>query len=110
MPETKYVVDALPHLSQDTTIDLANRSDVGKWSIEHYTAVVLSDAWPTFTPISLRSRPYLIRRPRQSWTIRLSGTAMPTCVTDAGVRLASECRRSLFRIASISVEGLFWLR
>ena len=42
MPETKYVVDALPRLSQDTTIDLANRSDVGKWSIEHYTAVVLS--------------------------------------------------------------------
>jgi hypothetical protein len=40
--------------------------------------------------------PNLIRRPRQSWTIRLSGTAMPTCVTDAGVRLASECRRSLW--------------
>ena len=47
MRETKYVVDALPHLTQDTTIDLANRSDVGKWSFEHYTAVVLSDAWPT---------------------------------------------------------------
>ena len=40
--------------------------------------------------------PNLIRRPRQSWTIRLSGTAMPTCVTDAGVRLASECRAPFF--------------
>jgi hypothetical protein len=32
--------------------------------------------WPTFTPISLRSRRYLIRRARQSWTIRRSGIAM----------------------------------
>jgi hypothetical protein len=36
MPETKYVMDALSRLSQDATIDLASRSDVGKWSIEHF--------------------------------------------------------------------------
>src|SRR6516165_6049557 len=36
MAETKYVMDALSRLSQDTTIDLASRSDVGKWSIEHF--------------------------------------------------------------------------
>jgi len=36
MAETKYVMDALSRLSQDTTIDLASRSDVGKWSIGHF--------------------------------------------------------------------------
>jgi hypothetical protein len=34
--ETKYVMDALSRLSQNTTIDLASRSDVGNWSIEHF--------------------------------------------------------------------------
>jgi hypothetical protein len=38
MAETKYVMDALSRLSQNTEIDLASRSDVGKWSIEHYLA------------------------------------------------------------------------
>jgi hypothetical protein len=34
--ETKYVMDALSRLAQDSQIDLASRSDVGKWSIEHF--------------------------------------------------------------------------
>jgi hypothetical protein len=36
MAEMKYVMDALSRLSQDTAVDLAGRSDVGKWAIEHY--------------------------------------------------------------------------
>jgi hypothetical protein len=36
MAEIKYVMDALSRLSQDTTIDPASRSEVGKWSIEHF--------------------------------------------------------------------------
>jgi hypothetical protein len=36
MAETKYVMDALSRLSQDATIDLASRSEAGKWAIEHY--------------------------------------------------------------------------
>jgi hypothetical protein len=36
MAEIKYVMDQLSRLSQQTTIDLASRSDVGKWSIEHF--------------------------------------------------------------------------
>jgi hypothetical protein len=36
MADIKYVMDQLSRLSQQTTIDLASRSDVGKWSIEHF--------------------------------------------------------------------------
>ena len=36
MVETKYVMDALSRLAQDNKVDLASRSDVGKWSIEHF--------------------------------------------------------------------------
>lgn len=42
MAETKYVMDALSRLSQDATIDLASRSEAGKWAIEHRTTMVIT--------------------------------------------------------------------